>query len=105
MGGTAGLSRLGGSGAARRLAASTSNIEPRNGSRPVIASYSIVPTAYQSEAGVSEPEACSGAMYSTVPNHSPPVSAEASPDVELERETEIEHDDTALGVSPGRWTA
>ena len=91
------MNRRGGSGADRRLAASTSNIEPRNGSRPVIASYSIVPTAYQSEAAVSEPpEACSGAMYSTVPNHSPPVSAEVVADLELERQAEIEDDHTAL---------
>ena len=80
LAGTAGLNVLGASGCDRLLAASTSNIEPRNGNRPVIASYSIVPTAYQSEAGVSDPPvACSGAMYSTVPNHSPPVSAETPP--------------------------
>ena len=45
----------GGSGAPCCLAASTRASPPPNGSRPVSASYSMRPTAYQSDAGVSDP--------------------------------------------------
>ena len=64
---------------------------PVNGSRPVSASYSITPTAYQSLASLTgSPAACSGAMYAGVPLTA--VLRHALERAGIGDEAEVEHD-------------
>ena len=78
--GTRGLIARGAAGVAICFASITSSDGPPNGRRPVNASYSITPTAYQSLAGDSAPPAaCSGAMYATVPYTCPWSTSDLTP--------------------------
>src|SRR6185503_17629371 len=69
--GTSGHNTRGATGSSDCFFARIVHMSPRNGSRPVSASYNIAPTAYQSlAAATSPPDACSGAMYGTEPTMS-----------------------------------